>query len=211
MNAYRAALLDDVGSLLLDAFMAPVIWLTSVLGGFFSDLARSLNNVEAAEAPLWAVIVAAVVWILIIFVAWRLLKFVRNTIRNVGAWIRTIHFRISLAAGIFKTRIVCRLRQLLPQRNSSGISVIPDIEFDELDMAVMRSMSARGPGYALSAPDIAEQLRMRPAQVQRRLEWLTKNRMLEDVIGSTDGYDNYRLSNSGISFLAMWQRQHQAT
>lgn len=35
--------------------------------------------------------------------------------------------------------------------------------------------------------------------------------MLEDVTGSASGYDNYRLTNSGFSFLAMWYRQDAAT
>ena len=82
---------------------------------------------------------------------------------------------------------------------------------DEIDMAVLRSMSSRGPGFAMSAPDLAEEFRLRPTQVQRRLDKLRKSNMLEDVIGTTDGYDNYRLTTSGFTLLAMWNRQTPAT
>jgi hypothetical protein len=34
--------------------------------------------------------------------------------------------------------------------------------------------------------------------------------MLDTVIGSTDGYDNFRLSPSGATFVAMWQRQRES-
>ena len=81
------------------------------------------------------------------------------------------------------------------------------IEFHDLDIAVLRSASARGPGHAVSAPDLAEKFTLRPAQVQRSLDKLNKNKMLCSVIGSTDGYDNYRLTESGSAFVAMLQRQ----
>ncbi len=83
------------------------------------------------------------------------------------------------------------------------------VEFDNLDLAVLRSAAARGPGVMLSAPQLAEQIRMRPAQVQRSLDKLSKNKMLDYVIGSTDGSDNYRLTDSGATFVGMWQRQQQ--
>ncbi len=34
--------------------------------------------------------------------------------------------------------------------------------------------------------------------------------MLDTVIGTTDGYGNIRLSPSGATFVAMWQRQHES-
>jgi RIO-like serine/threonine protein kinase len=85
------------------------------------------------------------------------------------------------------------------------------IEFDDLDMAVLRSVSMKGPGFAFSAPDLASRFRLRPSQVQRSLEKLDRNKMLASVIGSTDGYDNYRLTNHGIAYLAMFQRQLSRT
>ena len=81
------------------------------------------------------------------------------------------------------------------------------VEFDDLDLAVLRSASAQGPGFALSAPELAEKFRLRPAQVQRSLEKLSHNKMLDYVLGSTDGFDNYRLTDSGAAFFAMCQRQ----
>jgi hypothetical protein len=81
------------------------------------------------------------------------------------------------------------------------------VELDDLDMAVLRSTAACGPGFATSAPELAEQLLMRPAQIQRRLEKLSNNKMLDTVIGSTEGFDNYRVSKSGAIFISMWQRK----
>jgi len=81
------------------------------------------------------------------------------------------------------------------------------VEFDRLDLAIMKSAAAKGPGFALSAPELAEQFSLRPAVVQRSLDKLCSNAMINIVIGSTDGYDNYRLTDSGSAFVAMWERQ----
>ncbi len=81
------------------------------------------------------------------------------------------------------------------------------MKFDDLDLAVLRNSAAAGGGFVISAPDLAEQLTMRPAQAQRRLDKLRNYRMVDVVIGSTDGFDNYRLTQSGAAFLAMLQRR----
>jgi DNA-binding MarR family transcriptional regulator len=81
------------------------------------------------------------------------------------------------------------------------------IEFDDLDMAVLRSVTAKGPGFALAAPDIAGRFRLRPSQVQRSFDKLSQNKMLVSVIGNTDGYENYRLTDYGQAYIAMWLRQ----
>ena len=59
----------------------------------------------------------------------------------------------------------------------------------------------------LSAPELAEQFSLRPAQIQRSLDKLCSNAMITTVIGSTDGFDNYRLTDSGNAFVGMWARR----
>jgi DNA-binding MarR family transcriptional regulator len=81
------------------------------------------------------------------------------------------------------------------------------IEFDRLDMAVLRSVSAKGPGFALAAPDLADRFKLRPSQVQRSLDKLSNSKMLVSVIGNTDGYENYRITDYGHAYIAMLMRQ----
>ena len=64
-----------------------------------------------------------------------------------------------------------------------------------------------GPGYTMSAPELAEKFSCRPGRIQRSLDKLFQTRMLDSVIGSTDGFDNYRLTDSGAEFISMLQRQ----
>jgi DNA-binding PadR family transcriptional regulator len=45
---------------------------------------------------------------------------------------------------------------------------------------------------------------MRPASVQRILDKLRKHHLVDSAIGATDGFDNYRLTPSGVALLATW-------
>jgi len=158
-----------------------------------------------------AAILSAVFWLLLSTAAWRVFRLLKDVLRNFDAAVRTIWYRLHQAVGSLKTRIVCKVRDALPQRRHTGIDATFEIDFDDLDLAVLRSVAARGPGFALSAPELAEKFRLRPSQVQRSLDKLRRNRMLDSVMGSTDGYDNYRLTRPGATFVAMWQRQNKAS
>jgi hypothetical protein len=208
MNANWAMILDAAGNRAYEVFISPVTWLLTALSSHVPALLERLSNSAVDGASVWPSVIALLIWCTLLFVIWRFVVLVRNTIRVVAAWIHLIRFRISLVVRGFKTKLVCTLMRWIPRRSSSGMSVEPDIEMDDLDMAVLQTLSMKGPGFAVSAPDLAEEFRMRPAQIQRRLDRLRERKMLEDVIGSTEGYDNYRLTNIGVSFLTVWNRQH---
>jgi len=54
---------------------------------------------------------------------------------------------------------------------------------------------------------IAEQLPLLPSKIQQSLDKLRRNTMLDSSIGSTDGFDNYRLTEAGATYVSIWQRQ----
>lgn len=184
----------DFGNTLVSFFMLPGDYLLSQLG----------LHLPISDSAILPAIVSLLAWVLAGAVAWAMLRLIRNLLRIIGAVVRTTAFRISQAAGNFKTRLVCQIRRLFPHRQNS--EPVPDVELDDLDIAVLRSAAACGPGFATSAPELAEQLMMRPSQVQRHLDKLRKNNMLDTIIGSTEGFDNYHLSKSGATFMSMWRR-----
>jgi RIO-like serine/threonine protein kinase len=117
--------------------------------------------------------------------------------------VRTGLYRaLNFMAGIVAMTVL-RLHPLFSHRRRTDDNAVPLIEIDDLDMAVLRAMSAKGPGFALSAPDLAGPFRLRPSQVQHSLDKLSKNKLLVCVIGNTDGYENYRLTDYGHAYLAM--------
>lgn len=197
--------LGDIGNRLVGAFLFP----GDILLSLFASLAP--NTVEVLTfgngAVIMRVVMALGAWTVIAIMGLLFLRFCQNLVRQVSAMALTIWHRTTTGLAGLKMRIAWKLRALLPRGKRPDEPNAPTIEFDELDMAVLRTVSSQGPGFALSAPDLAEEFTLRPAQVQKSLDKLSSNKLLASVIGSTDGFDNYRLTDSGLAFVAMWSRQ----
>lgn len=203
--------LQQLGTAVYDAFVFPGTVLVSRIVEHMPGLARWLH-IDSGEAPvLMTFLLSLSYWFLAIVLVALLLRLARDIARLLGALIRTGIYRVSHYLAGIKTTLVLRLRKFFPRLRKPLADSAPMIEFDDLDMAVLRSVSMKGPGCALSAPDLASRFKLRPSQVQRSLEKLSRNKMLASVIGSTGGYDNYRLTNHGIAYLAMFQRQLSRT
>ena len=152
----------------------------------------------------------ALFWLGVILAAWLIYRVVKNAIRVSSAlYYTTIHRLRSRLAGI-KTWIVCRFRSSAPRRRAPEVAQGPVLEFDETDLAVLRLAASQGPGQTVSAPEVAKRLSMRPAQVQRHLDQLGHGKIMESTVGTTDGYENYRLTAYGTAFLANITRQSQS-
>jgi DNA-binding MarR family transcriptional regulator len=121
---------------------------------------------------------------------------------------RAIAFRVSLTTRIFKTALTRTLRRLIPGRSNRALTT-SEVEFDDLDLAVLRSTAMLGPGHMTSAPELADQLQLRPGLIQGSLDKLSDNKMLDYVISPSDGFETYRLSQSGAYYMAMWLRQER--
>lgn len=173
-------------------------WLTTL-----RDLGDSVYVALIAAPPVLLFFAALSLPIL----GWFALRFYRTVSRNVEAIFRIIAYRISQELGSWKTHIVCKFRELMPKRRSPRHDLTPQVEFDDLDLAVLNTAASLGPGFAINAAELAERFRLRPAQVQRSLNKLSSNKMLDFVIGSSDGFDNYRLTQLGTAFMSTWQRR----
>ena len=203
--------LRDIRDNLYDAILLPGHFLLSQFAVHAPGSAMQLGINSDDVTVLIPLILSLVSWFLLALAVSRILKLWQNAARIMSAKGRSVAFRISLAAHNIKMSVVLIFRRRLPKRRSSTANAIPMVEFDDLDLAVLRYALAQGPGFAVSAPELAERFSLRPAQVQLSLDKLNKNRMLDYVIGSTDGFDNYRLTDSGAAFVAMWRRQATST
>ena len=173
-------------------------WLT-----YFRELGSAIYQTAASASP-WTLLF---VGLALPFVAYFILHFYRNIARNVGAVLRTLLFHLSELIASRKTWFIVRFRHLLSRRSTEDACGEPQVEFDDLDIAVMKIAATLGPGFAINAPELADRFRMRPALVQRSLEKLSGNKMLDHVIGSEEGFDNYRLTQLGNAFMSTWARQ----
>lgn len=197
----------DFGDSIYAVFILPGDFLLSLLAEHLPLLASMLGVDSDDHFIILSTVVALLSWIFAAIVVWGAVRLVSNISRTIGAGFRTLSFRVSLALGNFKTRIVCKFRAMVLRRWPPNADSAREVRFSDLDMAVLQSAAACGPGFATSAPELAEQLMMRPAQIQRSLDKLKENKLLDSVIGSTDGFDNYRLSLSGTAFIMMLERR----
>jgi hypothetical protein len=167
-----------------------------------STTSRSIHDAIVNAPPY----VLVIVLVTIVTVAFVVLYVYRNVARFVSAMVRTAIYRFSKGLGNLKTSVVCKLRNIFPHRTKSKAPDIPQVDFDDLDIAVLDAAATLGPGFTISAPELAERFRLRPTVVQRSLSKLCTNKMLEFVIGSTEGFDNYRLTQLGTAFMSTWQK-----
>ena len=201
--------LYQFGTLARESYLVPGDFVLSKFAELAPVTATNWGVAGNGDSIMAAVVISGIFWLLMSIVAWRLYRYGSSLTRNLVALAHTAWFRGRQAVGNLKTRAVCRLREFVPSPRDDGLDAVPEIDFDDLDLAVLRSAAARGPGLATSAPEIAEKFKLRPSEVQRSIEKLRQNRMLDTVIGSTDGYGNFRLSPSGATFVAMWQRRQE--
>ena len=200
-------LLGAIGDVLYAVFLMPG---TYVLSGFVAIApvtAMKLGITAGQTEETLLVVVSAISWLalmVLLAVVWRIFL---SLMRFVNAVIRTAWFRLVLATRNFKTRLLLIIRWLLPRRRTPANFEPAAVEFDELDMAVLDSVSEQGPGFTMSAPELAERLSLLPSKTQQSLDKLCRNKMLDSVVGSTDGFDNYRLTEAGATYVSMWQRQ----
>jgi len=199
--------LHTYGELLYAVFIMPGTYLLSWFVAIAPVTALQLGITAGQTGGPLPFIVSLLSWLalmILLSIVWRVL---RNWMRLVSAMIRTAWYRLTLATRLLKTRLLLMLRSLLPRRRTPAEFEPPAVEFDELDMAVLDSVSEQGPGLTLSAPELAERLSLLPSIIQQSLDKLSRNKMLDSVIGSTDGFENYRLTEAGATFVSMWQRQ----
>ena len=200
-------MIENFLSSIREIYLAPGGFVLSKFAELAPLTAANWGISNADDSITAAAVLSGVFWLLMLVIAWRLYRYVSSLLRNTVALYHTLWYRGRQAAGSLKTMLLCRLREFVPRRHDDGIDTTPEIDFDDLDLAVLRTAAASGPGLATSAPEIAEKFKLRPAEVQRSIDKLRRSRMLDTVIGTTDGYGNFRLSPSGATFVAMWQRR----
>lgn len=201
------AYLESFGDWLYGWFIAPGSYLLSKFAAVAPATAFDLGILPGQTEGRLVIALSLISWILLCFAfafAWSV---VRNALRVAIAMFLTAWHRMMIVAASYKTNLVLKLRSLFSRRPARLDDATPAVEFDDLDLEVLYSVSEQGPGFTLSAPELAEKMSLLPSRIQQSLDKLSKNNMLKPVIGSTDGFDNYRLSETGASFVSIWQRQ----
>jgi len=200
-------LLGAIGDVLYAVFLMPGIYLLSAFVATAPVTALKLGITAGQTGGTLPVVLSLISWFVLMILLSIVWQVFRNWLRIVKAMILTLWFRLTLATRGCKTRLLLMLRWLLPRRKTQSDLERAAVEFDELDLAVLDSVSEQGPGFTLSAPELAERLSLLPSRIQQSLEKLSRNKLLDSSIGSTDGFDNYYLTEAGATYVSIWQRQ----
>lgn len=198
------ATLNDLGILVLNAFLLPGNLALSQVSTHFPEIASQLELGAEEPGILLPMLVSVLIWTLLLLLFWRIATLVEYVAQIIKALAARACSLLTYRLRSLKARTAYKLRRMLPARESGMTVSTPDKDFDDLDRTVLRTGAQLPPGLLLSAPELAGQLTKRPAQVQRSLDKLRKYKLVDNVIGETDGFENYRLTESGIHLAASW-------
>ena len=182
----------------------PGEWLLRYVADVVPGVVETLTLDPDNSALLYAVSLLA--WLILFLFVRGVFGFVHNVLRLVDRIRTFIRFRVSMAMTFGKRRVDSLSSAFRIWRHPEEAET-PHVEFEDQDIAVLDAIIARGPGFAVSAPELTEQLELRPSQVQRSLDKLCDSSLLQSKIGSTDGYDNYGVTPIGEAFMQSWLRQ----
>ena len=188
-------------------FMAPGEWLASKTIEHAPSLATSLGISAEESTVLAPLILSLLSWTIIALLGRRLLYSLRGLLKAIGVMIMRVKFRALIALHSFTTKL--GFESLMWWKDSSPEEEPEKLSLNRLDLMVLKLAKAAGPGFALSAPELSDRMNLRPAQIQECLDKLSQNSLLDFTRGTTDGYENYRLNETGAYILTMWQ-EYQA-
>ena len=188
-------------------FTLPGDYVLSLLAEEAPGLASLLGLAQPEDSIVFTIVLSTFLWILVVVLLGGAVQLLQNLRRISGAIIRTLWYQLVQGVGSTRTRIICNLRQLFPKQQTGDSVTSPETEFDDFDFTVLQATADCGPGCTTSAPELAGKYGLRPSQFQDSLTKLQSSKMIATVIGSTDGFDNYRLTDYGEAYIKMWNQR----
>lgn len=188
-------------------FMAPGRWLASGLIEYSPSLAASLGIPADTDSGMTPVILALLCWLIVALLAQRLRYSLLSVAKAIAVGFTRLRFRILIAFHGLRTMLAGD--SLDGRKEAGGEAPSEGFKLNRLDLIVLNLAKTLGPGFALSAPELANRLNLRPPQIQDCLEKLSRHRLIDHTTVVTDGYENYRLNNTGSYVLTMWEH-HRA-
>ena len=172
-------------------------------------IASLLGLGQGAEPIVLSIVVSTAVWVAMCATSWWIFRFAFH-IRRIGeSTLLTAAFNIRHWIGTAKTLIVCRYRQHFSGKSDADADSPGESSFGGFDIAVLQAAADCGPGATTSAPELAEKFGMLPSRFEQSLKKLHRDQMIDTTVGSTDGYDNYRITPHGAAFAMMLRNRNQ--
>jgi hypothetical protein len=187
----------EFGRAVYDGINAPGDLVVKQLASVLPGLGPGARCISAGALDPLALLISLVAWLLLALLLLRVYRVLKRIARRCNEALAAIRLRLRLA----KARFTRSLMQLFGAGGDGSGIATGTVDFDGTDIAVLRVAKSQPAGYTISVPDLVAHFRLRPSVVQKSLERLSENRLLEPVIGHTDGYENYRLTSTGAAFV----------
>jgi len=188
-------------------FMTPGEWLVSNLIEHTPSLAASIGISNDKSAEITALILTVLSWLIAALLIRKLLYPLRRLTKAIGAVINRLRYRIFIALHGYGTKLADELENLTESSDSDEAQAEDKFSLNRLDMIILHLANSGGPGFTLSAPELADRLNLRPDQIQQSLDKLGQNKLLNFALGTTDGYETYRLNETGSYILTAWKQK----
>lgn len=189
--------------------MAPGVWLSSKMLEHAPSFAQTLGISADGNAVIAPLILTIISWTIAALLLRRLLYPVRNLMSAFGVAIMRIKYRTLIALHGVKRMFSSDADSLGRANDADGAVKSEGFKLNRLDLIVLDLAKTLGPSFALSAPELANRINLRPGQLQECLEKLSRHSLIDHTTVVTDGYENYRLNETGSYVLTMWE-QHRA-
>lgn len=191
-----------VSSLFTSLWYAPAERLLLLVEIHAPAVGAFLGLLPGALSPTAMAVFATGCWIGGGVIAWLAVRIVLRTVRVAEFVLRNVaHHGYGLWKSL-RTHWAVRVLRDGPAEAAASLAAHA-VDFSAVDVAVLTATATLKPGFAVSAPELAERLRRRPGEIQQSLEKLYRIKLLDVTLGSTDGFDNYVISTSGAAFGSM--------
>jgi hypothetical protein len=191
-----------VSSLFTMLWYAPAERLLGLVEVHAPAVGASLGLLPDALSPTEMAVLATACWFACGLIAWFAVRIVLRAVRVVEFALRNVaHYGHSTWKSL-RTHWAVRLLRDRPGEAVVSLTAHA-VDFSAVDVAVLTATATLKPGFAVSAPELAERLRRRPGEIQQSLEKLYRIKLLDVTLGSTDGFDNYVISTSGAALGSM--------
>jgi hypothetical protein len=167
------------------------------LAAWLPGLAPHARGIVAGSFDPMPLLLSLLFWLLLAAAALRVMRWLRQLAVMFGNAFVAAALRIRLT----KTRIKASITGMFgTHRDTAGVAT-GMIEFDPIDITVLRIANAQAAGFSVAAPDLVVHMKCRPAIVEESLERLTAYRLLAPTSGASEGYDCYKLTSAGATFI----------
>ncbi len=191
-----------VSSLFTRLWYAPAERLLGLVEVHAPAVGASLGLLPDALSPDGMAVLATICWIACGVIAWLAARIVLRVVRVVEFAVRNVAHYVQGIWKSLRTHWAVRVLRNRPDEAAASLTAHA-VDFSAVDVAVLTATATLKPGFAVSAPELAERLQRRPGEIQQSLEKLYRIKLLDVTLGSTDGFDNYVISTSGAALGSM--------